>query len=426
MPSYNLRCKSRRFSIIFLILIIIIGTYVIYQSTSNYFNTIKQSNIYLKPKSSIQNSTYIQRAILIFYPSKQESHYLPEVRWLYRSWIEMMIYESNDWRTDFIIYTEEYSTSFQQLGCVLNQIRMNFTEPPQCRVFLYLRISNRAINLITKGQTRYIDSSQKDLFEIDIQRSTKLYRYLQKYGYIDSVNIIAEGYPTFKYYDFILKTDIDVFITKQLSKYVPITNNTFLVGLGGYSTEFNTRRLGRIARDMKWNYQNLTNIGSTWYGPPYVAQRIANFTLDAMLHLYINEFTNAEHEQKVGTLLWPDWHYGVLSMYGTHLAVNHLIISDKFNIKKADQLLDQSTTNKDPYDLAKNNRLHLHCWHTESPFSKFQFKAGSYNQIHPRTLYNDTSAQAYALRMALESRLMTLNELGQRLHDIGNNKTKIN
>ncbi|CAF5086420.1 unnamed protein product, partial [Rotaria sp. Silwood1] len=35
-------------------------------------------------------------------------------------------------------------------------------------------------------------------------------------------------------------------------------------GRGGYSTEFNTRRLGRIARDMGWKYQNLTNIGSTW------------------------------------------------------------------------------------------------------------------------------------------------------------------
>ncbi|CAF5198172.1 unnamed protein product, partial [Rotaria sp. Silwood1] len=33
---------------------------------------------------------------------------------------------------------------------------------------------------------------------------------------------------------------------------------------GGYSTKFNTRRLGRIARDMNWKYQNMTNVGSTW------------------------------------------------------------------------------------------------------------------------------------------------------------------
>lgn len=136
---------------------------------------------------------------------------------------------------------------------------------------------------------------------------------------------------------------------------------------------------------------------SSRYGSPYIAQRIANLTLDAMLYLYANEFSRGEREQKVGTLLWPDWHYGVLSMYGTHMAVNHLLVAEKLEIKKADQLLDQSTTNKDPYDLEKNNRLHLHCWHTEKRFSKFQFKAGTYNQIHPRTLLNDSSAQAYVI-----------------------------
>jgi hypothetical protein len=114
-----------------------------------------------------------------------------------------------------------------------------------------------------------------------------------------------------------------------------------------------------------------------------------------MLHLYNNEFTSVEREKKLGTLLWPDWHYGVLSMYGTHLAVNHLLSSEKFDIKQADQLLDQSTTSTDQYDLEKNNRLHLHCWHTEKRFSKFQFKAGKYNHIHPRTLLHDRSAQAY-------------------------------
>jgi hypothetical protein len=78
------------------------------------------------------------------------------------------------------------------------------------------------------------------------------------------VNIIAEGYLTYLYYDYILKTDLDVFITKQFANYLPVTYKTLLVGQGGYSTEFNTRRLGRIARDMGWSYQNLTSIGSTW------------------------------------------------------------------------------------------------------------------------------------------------------------------
>jgi hypothetical protein len=114
-----------------------------------------------------------------------------------------------------------------------------------------------------------------------------------------------------------------------------------------------------------------------------------------MIYLIHNEFSRVEQEQKLGVLLWPDWHYGVLSMYGTHLAVNHLSISEQLDIKKADQLFDQSTTDPDQHNLEKNNRLHLHCWHTDLQFSKFVFKAGKYNHIHPRTLIKDKSAQAY-------------------------------
>jgi hypothetical protein len=210
------------------------------------------------------NSTYIQRAILVFYPSDQDSHYLPEIQWFYRSWIEMMKYESKHWRTDFIIYTGQYSSSLQQLGCVLNQIRTNNTEQPQCRIFLYRRVSHRKIDPSTHQQTILINGSKPDLFQIDAPRSIVLFEQLKTYSYIDSVNIIAEAYPTYRYYDVVLKTDIDVFITTQFAKYIPDTNITLLAGLGGYSTDFNTRRLGRVARDMNWKYQNMTNIGSTW------------------------------------------------------------------------------------------------------------------------------------------------------------------
>jgi hypothetical protein len=210
------------------------------------------------------NSSSIQRAILVFYPSNQETYYLPELRWLYRSWIEMIKYESNQWRTDLIIFTGYYSSSLIQLGCIPNQIRSNNEEEPKCRVFIYLRLSAREINPLTKQQIIFTNDSREDLFHIGRSRSILLYNHIKTYRYIDSVNIIAEGYPIYSYYDFILKTDLDVFLTKQFANYIPNIWNTLFVGRGGYSTEFNTRRLERIARDMGWKYQNLTNIGSTW------------------------------------------------------------------------------------------------------------------------------------------------------------------
>ena len=77
-----------------------------------------------------------------------------------------------------------------------------------------------------------------------------------------------------------------------------------------------------------------------------------------MLHLSLNEFCSVEREQKLATLLWPDWHYGVLSMYATHLAINHLTNGEKLDIRNGNQLLDQLTTITDRvifYSNAKNN-----------------------------------------------------------------------
>lgn len=82
-------------------------------------------------------------------------------------------------------------------------------------------------------------------------------------------------------------------------------------------------------------------------------------------------------------------------LYGGHLAINHLVDSEDFTVRLADQLLDQGVTSKDKTDINKNLRLHLHCWHGDDPFSKFGFKAGKYNEIQPSTLVSDTSASGY-------------------------------
>ncbi|CAF4351842.1 unnamed protein product [Rotaria sordida] len=86
----------------------------------------------------------------------------------------------------------------------------------------------------------------------------------------------------------------------------------------------------------------------------------------------------------------------------------------------AHTLLDQLTTTTDPYDFEKNKPLHLHCWHTGKQFSKSQFKAGKYNDIHPRKFINDTSASGFAMKMALESRLMSSADLKEQLMNAKN------
>ena len=194
-------------------------------------------------------SRRVQRAIVIFYPVDQRRKFLPEIRWLYRSWLEMMHRgEPKTWRTDLVIFAGHFTRDLENLACVYNQTRTNNDESPQCRVFPYLRISARS----TPHSNASTDSSRR------------LHDDFLFYPYIDSINIIMEGYSVFSMYDYILRTDIDVFLTEYFGMYVPVSDTTLLAGHGGYSVAFNTNRLRRIANDLGWQYANMTNIGSTW------------------------------------------------------------------------------------------------------------------------------------------------------------------
>ncbi len=206
------------------------------------------SLIHQPPSQSI-----VLRALLLFYPNDQDLGFQPEFRWFYRSWTEMMRNESALWRTDLIVYASEYTSLFQQLDCVYDQIRINSDEKPKCRVFPYVRIKNRASNHESSSKYQVIDT----------QHSQSLYKYLRIYGYIDSINTVFEYYLSFAMYDFLLRTDMDCFITQNFALYVPY-NNSVLVGHGGYSTEFNNKRLKRIAHDMNWQYADKNSLGSTW------------------------------------------------------------------------------------------------------------------------------------------------------------------
>jgi hypothetical protein len=88
-------------------------------------------------------------------------------------------------------------------------------------------------------------------------------------------------------------------------------------------------------------------------------------------------------------------HYGVLLLYGQHLALNHLVGQNQIRILIGNNLLDQSSTDSSVQYVQQGIRLNLHCWHTNDRFSKFAFKMGHYKQSELEKFRNDTTAQAY-------------------------------
>ncbi|CAF1258541.1 unnamed protein product [Adineta steineri] len=389
----------------------------------------------LPPCKPVEKNSSVQRAIIIYYPHHQSEYFFPEIRWLYRSWAEMLRSQPPTWRTDFLIFTYNFSAEFRSLGCI-NRIRENKQEPSVCRVFLYVPIIFRTPN-ITKNNFENAFSDAKKIAKLyndsveqmvtipkindsetfDLKRSESLYNNLRTYGYIDSINTIYEGFSTFKMYDFVLRTDIDVFIYRHFATYIP-QNCTLITGGGGYGTNFNRRKLKRIAHDMGFSHVEMSGMGSTWYGSARDGFLVANQTLHGMLWLAEYEFAQPERESKLGTLMWPEWHYGVLLLYGQHLAINHLVGQNQIRVIIGHNLLDQSSTDPSPQYVQQGIRLNLHCWHTDNRFSKFAFKMGHYNKTELVKYQNDTTAQAYAMRMALESKYMTLEQLADLVRNI--------
>ncbi|KAI3388873.1 hypothetical protein SNEBB_006257, partial [Seison nebaliae] len=145
---------------------------------------------------------------------------------------------------------------------------------------------------------------------------------------------------------------------------------------------------------------------------------------------------------QLGVMMWPDWHYGVLTMYSSHIAAHHLSCTT-FNeiIEKSPtptqqpsilllqmrDLLDSGSASNAILSQHPLNQpsIHIHCWHTDEVFSKFSFRANPPNEKWKQILnqYRNTEsynlpAKIYALRMAYESENFTNVQLGSLLENL--------
>lgn len=130
--------------------------------------------------------------------------------------------------------------------------------------------------------------------------------------------------------------------------------------------------------------------------------------------LYINEeeFSIEERKGKVRTILWPDWHYGVLLLYGQHLALNHLFATNQINLVKLEDLLDFPSANKE----SVFKKLLIHVFHGDDIFSKFYFKASKYDNLTSQlSTYDVKQVKYYCLKIALESKSLA-NALLYQMH----------
>ena len=372
---------------------------------------------YAMPAPNQMHSERILRAVLLFFPIELVSNFEFEFKWFYKSWIEMQKHEPVKWRTDIILFMEkdlnflrEKGKFLSDLGCSFDNRRQNRSENPMCTLIEYTPINKRHletwdskftivadkyIHLLDKVNIFDDDESNLDLFYTTIKKS------LKKYGYADSILMAFDGYEYFQSagYDYLIRSDMDVFLTPLFSIWLPKHCNDLNVGNGAYSNEFNVKRLERISKGLNLKYAKIWNLGSTWYSTPNMFRITAYLTLVNMAYISDEEFSQPERDGKVGTLLWPEWHYGVLLLYGQNVGLNHLIATKQANVVKIDRILDFHSTSSESI----HTKIHIHVYHNAELFSKFAFKMGKYDNMTVQA--NQTSQiKYYCLKLALEGK----------------------
>lgn len=223
----------------------------------------------------------ITRAFLVYFPIEMSNDYILEFKWMYRSWIEMQKYEPANWRTDLVVFINNDPKYFKEdfflkkLNCSFENKRISNMDEPMCTLIKYIPLKNRKF-MPTKFNE--FNSTQKydyllnnvNIFSDNETNLVPFYEFLKEhvsnYGYLDSILMAFDGYNYLKSagYNFVIRSDMDVFLTPLFGKWIPRNCNDFYVGRGGFSSPFNINRLNRIAKELNFYTASQENLGSTW------------------------------------------------------------------------------------------------------------------------------------------------------------------
>lgn len=214
------------------------------------------------------------------------TQFTPEFKWFYRTWIEIHLSEPKKWRTDLVVFIEsnsiffqsEQSRFFEELNCTYTNRRVSKSDKPMCTLIDYKSLADRKfsalknLNLTQEGikwnmkKYNYL-LENVDIFSEDPENLLPFYSLAQsalsEYNYVDSILMAFDGYDYFKSagFDFLMRSDMDVFLSPSFGKWIPKHCNDFIVGQGGYSHDFNRKRLERVSNNLGLKYGRASNLG---------------------------------------------------------------------------------------------------------------------------------------------------------------------
>lgn len=189
----------------------------------------------------------------------------------------MQKYEPTKWRTDLVIFIrndpmffKDGNSFLEQLNCKFSNRRTSKSDRPMCTLVEYVPLRDLKVPPINANMNRNYTKllTEVNMFSDKPEDLTEFWTFchhsLKTYPYVDSVVVAFSGYSYFKSagFDFLIRSDMDVFLTPLFATWLPYNCDDFYAGNGGYSTSFNAKRLGRIAKDLGISNAGVFNLGS--------------------------------------------------------------------------------------------------------------------------------------------------------------------
>lgn len=194
------------------------------------------------------------------------------------------------------------------------------------------------------------------------------------YPFLNSHYFCLEPYnSTLKEYDYIMKTDCDVFLTKNLKGYVP--SEKMLVGHGGYYSAVNNDLVLDWMKDdlipslnkkmnYRWEHRNIILVGASFFGK---AKWVINTVNDQAI--LTEEILEHFGDRKI---IGPSISRGISSMLAGEIVINTRYTNQQLLLWALDSVCWEDKE-------ISSDVLHIHAWHTDRKWSKHSFFNGDYN-----------------------------------------------
>jgi len=218
--------------------------------------------------------------------------------------------------------------------------------------------------------------------------------YYESYKFAKSLEFIKSNESILKEYTHLIKTDTDVFVTKYLNDHT--FDNKIYFGSGGYSaTEKCIEQTYELAKMFKYEkYQRLFQINSTLFGPTDDIIKIMDES-DALCKKIFYHLCPDSNYGKTASEVWGKSLYaGTSTLIATEIVMCSNFSKDRLSLINSIDAKCFSTE-----DLT--GIYHIHQWHGDGVYSKFEARDGLYDNM--KSLDNHTISD-YCLEIFLKNK----------------------